>query len=707
MMYLNMYARNSLIFGLLALITLPSWAEEESFPYAHTDTMVVTATREEKPKSDIAESVTLIDEAAIQAVSPSHPSEILNRVSGVHVNNLGGEGHMTAIRQPITTRGVYLYLEDGVPVRPTGFFNHNALYEVNIPQSGNIEVVKGPGSALYGSDAIGGMINSLTVAPPEERSYLLNIEAGSYGWKRVLVSGGDSFENHGVNVSLNVTDNEGYRDESEYDRASLTSRWDYHNDQFSAKTLLSYTEVNQSGVSSLEEDDYKNNTKKNRFHGDIGSREVEALRLSSELIFETQNASFSVIPFYRHNTMTMSPSWMVTYDPNVREYYFESFGMLSKYRYNINDENEFIVGFDVDYSPSTFEEEAVSHTLDEDIYVSYEGLGNKNYDFEAEQTSLSPYIQYENRWQDKLITTLGIRYDYFRVKYEDQLNSDDPESIFIPQLGRPTTHLRPDDQTVEFDQVSPKVGLVYQFNDRYESYFNYRHAFTIPSVSTLFRSGSTQNSDELNPIKADSFEIGIRGRVSPLFNYEIAVYHMQIEDDIVTVINGFERNVFNAGETEHQGIEFSFNGELTEEFAYAIAYARTKQTYEKFSYTCCFPSQNIDVSGNDVGKAPEDMGNVAISYRPLAVEGLTLELEWEHLGEYFTDETNTQSYDGHDLYNLRVAYNATDNIEIYGRVQNLTDELYSTYTSNQVGNDNISYRPGLPRTLYAGFKARF
>ena len=79
---------------------------------------------------------------------------------------------MTAIRQPITTNPVYLYLEDGIPTRSTGFFNHNALYEINVPQAGRIEVFKGPGTALYGSDAIGGIINVSTRAPSYDPSVL-------------------------------------------------------------------------------------------------------------------------------------------------------------------------------------------------------------------------------------------------------------------------------------------------------------------------------------------------------------------------------------------------------------------------------------------------------------------------------------------------------------------------------------------------------
>lgn len=97
----------------------------------------------------------------------------MGQIPGVAVAVTNGEGHTTAIRHPFTTNPVYLFLEDGIPIRSTGFFNHNALYEINIPQSGGIEVIRGPGTALYGSDAIGGVINVLTRPPPAQREVTL------------------------------------------------------------------------------------------------------------------------------------------------------------------------------------------------------------------------------------------------------------------------------------------------------------------------------------------------------------------------------------------------------------------------------------------------------------------------------------------------------------------------------------------------------
>ncbi len=149
--------------------------------------VVVTGTREETRKSEISETVGQVEGSEIRDTKPTHPSEIMRQIPGVHVNVTGGEGHMTSIRQPITTGAVYLYLEDGIPTRSTGFFNHNALYEVNVPQSDGIEVTKGPGTSLYGSDAIGGVINVMTRPSPASPEFEVTREWGEFGWERTLI----------------------------------------------------------------------------------------------------------------------------------------------------------------------------------------------------------------------------------------------------------------------------------------------------------------------------------------------------------------------------------------------------------------------------------------------------------------------------------------------------------------------------------------
>ncbi|WP_198265248.1 TonB-dependent receptor [sulfur-oxidizing endosymbiont of Gigantopelta aegis] len=228
--------------------------------------ITVTGTREETLRSETAETSNVLDEQEIDEVKPAHPSELLNRIPGVHVNVTGGEGHMMSIRQPITTKAVYLYLENGIPTRSTGFFNHNALYETNIPQAESVEVTKGPGTALYGSDAIGAVINVNTRRAPMDPEAELGLEGGENGWGRILLSGGNTWGDDGVRGDLNITHTDGWRDNTDYDRVAGTARWDTILDNgASLETVFSGSDIDQqtAGSSRLSEDDYKSDPTKN------------------------------------------------------------------------------------------------------------------------------------------------------------------------------------------------------------------------------------------------------------------------------------------------------------------------------------------------------------------------------------------------------------------------------------------------------------
>src|SRR5690606_31203782 len=103
-------------------------------------TVVVSASRGAQRLSEIPASIGVVDEAAVRSVGATHPQQILGQVPGVAVTVTHGERHTTAIRQPCTTSPLYLFLEGGLPIRAAGFFNHNALYEMDLPMAGGSEV---------------------------------------------------------------------------------------------------------------------------------------------------------------------------------------------------------------------------------------------------------------------------------------------------------------------------------------------------------------------------------------------------------------------------------------------------------------------------------------------------------------------------------------------------------------------------------------
>ncbi|MFO7550881.1 MAG: TonB-dependent receptor [Haliea sp.] len=668
----------------------------------------MTATREARRRLELPESIGVLDQSTIEQVAPGHPAELLNRLAGVHVNNLGGEGHMTAIRQPLTTGGVYLFLEDGIPTRPTGFFNHNGLYEIDLAQAQRIEVTRGPGSALYGSDAIGGLINSITRSPGDSRELTGTLEAGEDNRYRGLLSlSGPLGRRDRAGLQLNLTDKQSFREATDYRRTSLTARWDREwSPTLTTRTVLAGSRIEESGASPLETNDYRQRPASNYFHGNIGFREVATWRLSSELNWEpSEHQLWSLTGFLRDNSMDLMPAWMLSYDPNQYLVAFTTAGLMARYRHRFSEfDLEWISGVDVDFTPSTYREQRLLLERRGPLILDARPSGRTNYDYAADQLSVSPYTQLEWTPHRKLRLSAGLRHDHFAIDYRDRLPNDVSEIGVFEPLPFPARHYRPDSQNVSFEQWSPKLGLVWDISADHNFYLSHRHAFRAPTAGQLFRGGAVADTTHLQPVKAVSNELGLRGHLGNRVDYDLAFYQMIVEDDIVSLIADNTRQTVNSGETRHQGIELTLHAQLTEQWSATLAWSHSQQEYRDFTAVC--GARTCSFAGNDLPRAPEDAGNASLAYSA-SDNRWRIELEWEYLGRYFTDETNSLRYTGHQLLNLRGQLELTPQIEVYARLQNLADRRYATYVSNQVGSPDLEYRPGQPRSATLGVRFRY
>jgi iron complex outermembrane receptor protein len=146
--------------------------------------LVISANREGGKRSQAPVAISAISAKTIQETRPTTIDQVLNKVSGVNMVSLGNEQHQMSIRQPMTTKSLFLYLEDGVPIRTTGLFNHNALLEMNMAAVKSMEVIKGPSSSLYGSEAIGGVVNFITRVPSAVPVFKLSAQGNNIGYKR-------------------------------------------------------------------------------------------------------------------------------------------------------------------------------------------------------------------------------------------------------------------------------------------------------------------------------------------------------------------------------------------------------------------------------------------------------------------------------------------------------------------------------------------
>lgn len=675
-----------------AVAALAVAAATQSFPLLAAELLqeiTVTGTREGELRSETPNSITSVRGDVIDDIKPAHPSEIMSRVPGAVIQQTSGEGHITGLRHPIGTAPVYLYLEDGVPTRASGFFNHNALYEVNLPQSDGLEVIRGPGSALQGSDAIGGIFNVLTKAPSAKPETDVTGEAGSFGWGRGLVSSSNTWGNTGARINANLTHSDGWRDNMTYDRQAASLRVDQVlSGDAVLKTYLSATHVDQqsSGNSTLTRYDYDHNPTYN--YTPNAFRRVNAVRLSAAWEKETGPTLISLTPYLRWNTMDLHPTWAPTTFSVTGH---SSLGLLAKYRRDFEPwRTRLVAGADLDYSPGFRNEYEVSTTKSGNFYTRYDRKGIL-YDYDVTFRQISPYIHGETSPIQDLRVTAGLRFDSMSYEYENNLTS--------LQTGN---YRRPDSDTRWYSNLSPSLGFTYAFMPSLNGFANYKHSFRVPGEGDLFRQGKNIDSIHLKPVQVDNYEVGLRGPEKGGFSWEVSAFHMIKSDDILA--DGRDADNLsntNNGRTRHDGVEAAVGWRFLPEWTIRANGSYTEHTYEKWA------SAGVDYKGKEIKTAPKVVTNMTLGWQPLDdLKGLKVELEWSHLGPYQMDDLNTLSYKGHEIFNLRGSYEVNENLEIFARAMNLFDKHWASSASlSSSGAEQLV--PGAPLTLYAGLTAKF
>ena len=430
---------------------------------AKSQSVTVTATRQAVSLSESPWSVGVIDQESISVTKPTHPSELLSQVPGVAVSVTNGEGHQTAIRQGFTTSPVYLFLEDGIPIRATGNFNHNALYEVNIPSAASVEVIRGPASALYGSDAIGGVVNVITRTPSTRAGGNGSLEMGQWGYRRLL-AGADSGEGSAgaLRLDVNLTSTDGWRQNTGYDRRSFNLRWDSQlSPTTRVKTIIGMTSIDQeTGANSalpmpLYLDDPTVNLRSPAY------RKVDALRFSSSFEHDLGGGQqLSLTPYLRRNKMDLNGSYNFTGDARIEDTEVFSAGLQATYRRDFHDayRSRLIVGLDLDRSPSKRLETKITLSSQIDarasassdaslrgLYTQYIGysLGARMYDYEVNYRNLSPYAHWEFSPLPAMRLSAGLRRDRSSYTMETrQIPATSPlpgASITSPHQQRQTS----------------------------------------------------------------------------------------------------------------------------------------------------------------------------------------------------------------------------------------------------------------------------
>jgi vitamin B12 transporter len=185
-----------------SVVTAASAAEVEPVSATLTD-VVVTATRTPTPMEDVLSSVTVITHEELARSAIADISEALRFQAGIDVARTGGIGQTTSVFIRGTESNHTLVLLDGVRINP-GTVGVAAIQNIPPELIERIEIVKGPRSSLYGSDAIGGVINIITRAAPDKGAFgEVQIGVGSFNTDKVsgLIELGNSTVSGGFSVA--------------------------------------------------------------------------------------------------------------------------------------------------------------------------------------------------------------------------------------------------------------------------------------------------------------------------------------------------------------------------------------------------------------------------------------------------------------------------------------------------------------------------
>lgn len=660
-------------------------AQDSGTPDASTaDRIVVTATRRAVPLSEQVGNTARLEAADIDVIRADHVSEALNRLPGVNLQRGSGQEHLTSIRSPVLTGGAgagsFLYLEDGVPLRAAGFANVNGLFEAHGEIAGAVEVTRGPGSVLYGSNAVHGLVNVITRSPAETLEAVLEGGGGSFGrYKgRGWISG--TAGGHGLFAGLSLLDENGWRDEAGVDQQKLTVRWDFGAGRFSAKTVASAVNFNQETAGYIQGPDaYRNSSLSRTNPNPEAFRDARALRLSSRLEWDTENVLVSVTPFARWTDMDFKLHFLPS--QALEENGHWSVGALTTVYWTPAPDWALIAGFDGELTEGFLREVQER----EDIFGFLQGV---HYDYDVRAAVLAPYLRAEWQATPRLRLEGGVRVEYTDYRYDNLTDS-----------GLQGRLLRPADRSDAYLTVTPKFGALYDLGADQTIYARYARGARAPQTTDLYRLQENQTVGGIEAEELDSVEAGLRGAVLGAL-YEVSAYYMFKRNFFFRDADGF--NVPD-GKTRHLGVEALAEIPLGRMFTLSAAVSYARHTYEFDREVAARPESETIRKGNDVDTAPHIQSNVRLTWHPL--ETLRAETEWVHMGDYFMDAANSTAYPGHHVVNLRLIWDATACLQVFASVRNLTNTDYAERADFAFGNER--YFPGEDRAFNGGLRIKF
>ncbi|MBN3131278.1 TonB-dependent vitamin B12 receptor BtuB [Pectobacterium brasiliense] len=487
----------------LSVTAFSGWAQENSSSpnsssEKNADDMVVTANRFAQPVSSVLAANSIVTRADIDRWQAKSLNDVMRRLPGVDIAENGGRGQLGSVFIRGGSASHVLVLVDGVRMASPGVTGSIDFSQIPMSLVQRIEYIRGPRSAVYGSDAIGGVINIITERAQD--GGVLNAGYGSHAYQNydgsvrghvsdnTVVSVAGSYEaTHGYNVypssSLPIDrDNDGYRSKS---------FWGALEQRFSESTSGFFRAYG-----------YDNNTDYDAvFSGSSDKRYLNTRNYDAGLKFNEGIYSSQLIASYQ------------TYDDlNFNDAAGKYNGTITQIEQrNLQWGNVFIVG---------------NGSL---------SLGADWRNERAEAGGISAYTNAQSR--DNTGVYLTTQQQFGSITLEGAVRGDDNQ-----QYGRHGTW---------------QTGAAWEFVDGYRLVGSYGTAFKAPTFDKIYDTAFSRGNPNLSPEESKQWEIGLEGLSGPV-NWRLSGYRNEVDNLInyrsITPMLGTYDNI---GKALMTGAEFT------------------------------------------------------------------------------------------------------------------------------------------------------
>lgn len=605
------------------------------------DQPVYAPFRQEGTVRDSSRPVYVINREQIEAQGARTVQEALKYLPGILGDGTAG-GQLGAVSSQFirgSNTAQVLILLDGRPINDVGFMGGFDLSNFTTDNIERIELLPGGGSTLYGSDALGGVINIITRAPADEKPEVtLRAAAGSFGLNEQAVQARGRSGDLGWSVG--------------YTRTQATNDFPFEIDRIGLQSNRNNADVLYNNLNL-------------KLEGKLSDRNqitFSALYLNKDFgvaggvpIPDSIGQFNSLTPLARQTTeeLFLDLTWQAQLDQAgnsqlttrlFADLLDSSFDNPDPAAFGTRDDvDRRSIGAQVQHNWKVAKNQTLTYGFDyrntqsRNITFNY-GLGTTdvNYDGGIDQGAL--FAGYDINITPKFNLNFGLRQDF---------NSLANGSF-----------------------TSPSVGARLAIGDSTVLRANYARSFRAPQIVNLegLAAFNVVGNPDLEPERGDSFDFGIDQSLGKNGLLRLTFFANTISN-LINFQFGAPSTYENIGKVRTLGLEADLNVRLL------------KNLYAFANYTLNEPEIIEDgdptITGNELSFRGADSLNVGLAYEN--AKGVYVAAIVRYLSSYFVNDTNTESLPGYTTLDLKLRFPIGDSFAFTGSLDNLLDQQYEQF----------------------------